>query len=301
VQHTACEELSRELRQAASDEMRKVEEGEALPGAGGQQLPVRDDALARALKERRRALREEWAQRAVGDQDVKAEYWRGLKGRIADGEQSLEQLNVRLAEGKLHAAVAAWEAWISKESEVSASDPGAEVLSSLLERGVPGRAAARAVREALNAARMARIRWDGTADALKAELKLANDELASRREAAQAASKLDDAALEQTREVGRLTGQIEALNTKALEAIQRERVLKEQIAQAEEATRQEQRGRAEAARKCQDLERTTGELRQQMADLKSSAGRTRDADASGSGATPGGSRGKQPKCSCSVM
>ena len=35
-------------------------------------------------------------------------------------------------------------------------------------------------------------------------------------------------------QVGRLTGQIEALNTKALEAIQRERVLKEQIAQAEE-------------------------------------------------------------------
>ena len=34
----------------------------------------------------------------------------------------------------------------------------------------------------------------------KAELKLANDELTSRREAAQAASKLDDAALEQTRE-----------------------------------------------------------------------------------------------------
>merc|ERR1712048_1366976 len=57
-------------------------------------------------------------------------------------------------------------AWLSEESG-SADDPRAEALASLIAQGMPAKACAQAVQEALYASRIARIRWDSTMQAFQ--------------------------------------------------------------------------------------------------------------------------------------
>merc|ERR1712217_879493 len=71
---------------------------------------------------------------------------------------------------------------------------------------------------------------------------------------------VDDAQLEQTREVGRLKGQVDQLQSQAREAIHREQELRTQALESEESMRKEQRALAEATKKWGEFERTIREL-----------------------------------------
>jgi len=300
VQHSACAALVQELGAKAQETFARARAGEVLPAFQGRSLPVRDDMLARALREARRELKEEWRSRAIGDVAVRGEYWKELRADLLEGEQALEQLNAQQAEEQLGASGAEWEAWLTQEGEAVASDPRSEALLQLLDKGLPARPVARAAREALHRARMARIRWDSSLDALKAELRLTSAELASRTAAAQAAKRLDDATLETTREAGRLQGQVDALQAQAREAIQREKTLREQVLDAEEATRKEQRSHGEAQRKCKELEENAKRLEAQVTTLKE-AERTRREAAAAEDLRAREQHPGKPKCGCSVM
>jgi len=231
---------------------------------------------------------------------VREEYWKELSADLLEGEQALEQFNAQQAEELLRAAGAEWEAWLMQEGEAASADPRSEALPRLFDRGLPARPVARAAREALHLSRMARIRWDSSVDALKAELRLTSAELASRAAAAQAAKRLDDATLETTREAGRLQGQVDALQTQAREAIQREKTLREQVLDAEEATRREQRSHGEAKRKCKELEENVKRLEAQVAAHKD-AERVRREAAAAAEDLRAKDHPSKPKCGCAVM
>jgi len=297
VQHSTCEALARELRGVAGAAIQAWREGQPLPC--GRPLPVRDDLLTKALKELRRALRQDWRARALGDDSVRNEYWVGLRSGLADEEQAMEQLNLQLAEEKLRGPLADWVAWLTQESQAASTDPRSEALCLLLDQGLPARAMERVAREALHQARLARLRWDSAADAHSAELKLVQAELASKVATVEAAGRLDDAALEQTREVGRLQGQVEALLTQIRQGIQRERSLREQVLQAEEATRKEQRLVGEAKRKGEELDDTAKRLNEEIAKFRAEERRLREeaATAQQKAAEPE----RKPKCGCAVM
>jgi len=300
VQHSACTSLLQELRSGAALQIRSVRDGGPLPVPGGEPLPVRDDVLAAALREGRRALREEWSKRAVGDEAVRAQYWQELKKDLLGEEKALEQLNARLAEEQLQVASSDWEAWLTQEGDASAGDARSESLALLMDRGMPSRPAARAVHEALHAARMARIRWDGSLDAVKAELKLVSEELASKAAAAQAAGRLDDMQLEQQREVGRLRGQVDALQDQAREAIRREKGLREQVLEAEDRARKEQRSRTDAEARSSELEGTVRDLEARLSDLQQEAEESKRAvEEEACRQRP--RREQKPRCTCNVM
>jgi len=301
VQHTACEALASELQERAALEMQKVRQGGPLPLPGGRPLPVSDQELAAAMKECRRLLREEWRARAVGEEAVKAEYWKELKSLLSDNEKSLQQLNVELADTQLSEAGLDWEGWISQGTPALPTDIRSEGLLELLNGGLPSKALAKAAREALSAARLARLRCDGSLEAAKAQLKLANDELASKAAVAAAATRLEGEQLQQNREVAQLQGQVEALQTQAREAIERERALREKarVLSAEEAARKEQRMQTEAGRQRQEAEQGMQALQAQVAELRAEVSRLGEKQDPPTELAP--KRGKQPKCGCSVM
>eukprot|EP00913_Durusdinium_trenchii_P029392 g27552.t1 len=137
---------------------------------------------------------------------------------------------------------------------------------------------------------MARLKWDGNSDALKAKLKLATDELESKAAMAAAATKLDGEQLEKSREMGHLHGQVELLQQQ--DAIERERQLREQVLLAEEATRKAQYEHGEAKRQSNQ---SIHELQAQVEDLRSEVLHFQEKR---SGAAR---RDAQPKCACNVM
>jgi len=305
VQHGACQTLAEELKKAAVDELRKVKNnGAPLPIMGGQPLPVSDESLQKALKEGRRALWEQWRSRAVGDDAVKSDYWEDIEGALEVEERELERQNVILAEQQLATAGAEWAAWLVEE-KVSAADPRSEALSQLLERGVPLKPAARFVREALNSSRMARIRWDGEIHAKKAEIQLLSENLEAKKSAEAAGANDQDAALESTRELGRLQGQVNTMQEQAREAIQREKMMRDQVMEAEEATRKEQRAQVEVRQTVVAQERTIRDLEESVRQLREAAekhpSKEADAEDGREQAPAAGKKGKKPKCGCTVM
>jgi len=299
VQHSACAGLVQELEAQAQELFSRARAGEPLPGLGGHPLPARDDVLARALKDLRRRLKEEWRSRAIGDPGVQDEYWKDFKVSLEEGGRALEQHNARLAEEQLQAAAEQWRAWLTQEGDAGTHDPRSEALAQLLDRGLPARPAARAAREAIHLSRMARIRWDSALDALKAELRLTSTELAAKAESAQAFKRLDDATLQQTRETGRMQGQVDALQSQAREAIQREKALRDQVLEAEEGTRREQRTHTEAKRRCQELDESVQRLEAQVSDHRNAERQRREAAAAEDALAR--DRPSKPKCGCSIM
>merc|ERR1711988_1911166 len=187
------------------------------------------------------------------------EYWRGIKVKLADDEKSLRQLNAQLQEAGVD-----WESWLSQPSPALATDLRSEALLQLLEKPLPALPLARAAREAIGAARLSRLRCDGALEAAKAELKLSTDELASMVHV-QATSA--DAQPEQSREVGQLRGQVEALQVQAKEAIDRERSLREQVLLADEVARKEQCAQAEATRQRAEVEQELKLSTDELADM----------------------------------
>jgi len=176
-------------------------------------LPVRDDVLAKAVKELKRALRSEWTSRAVGGEEFRAEFWKEFKQSISSEEQSLIRQNESLGEDQLLSACSEWEAWLASE-DAGPGDPRSESLGRLVEQGVPALPLARAVQNALGAARMSRLKWDGRVSSTKAQLKMLTEELESK---TQQATALD----ETTVDLARAKGQVASL-TRALESVRSE-------------------------------------------------------------------------------
>merc|ERR1712190_210728 len=190
-----------------------------------------------------------------------------------------------------------WEAWLSQDAEALPSDPRSEALLLLLDKGTPYGPTVRAVRDALSLCRMSRIRFDGIQNALKAELRIMTEDATANSGAAEANIRVDDSQLEQTREVGRLKGQVDQLQSQAREAIQREKELREQALEHEENLRKEHRALAEATKKCGEFERRIRELEAQVSMAKRQAERAElDAQLN----TAKGRRGKdgKPRCTC---
>jgi len=298
VQHNACEALSDELRENALELLRRVREGDPLPGHGGRPLPVRDDVLLEALKEGRKAFRTEWRSRSLGDEAVKEEYWQELKAAIRDQELLLVQLNCKLAEEQLREAGDAWEAWLLQEEEAVAGDPRSEALSLLVDQGMPSRPTARALREALGTCRMARVRWDGEKHAQEVQMKLLRSEVDAQSEAALNASRVEDDAVENTREMAKLKAQVTELTRQMNENMQREKGLREQLCEAEEklhrevqAQNVEQRRNLELQSQVRDLESQVERLGQDLRDAE-------DDDRTGG---KGKTAGSNPRCGCAVM
>ncbi|CAE7215552.1 GBP5 [Symbiodinium natans] len=299
VQHTNCGDLVAELRERAASELQKVRQGSPFPISGGRPLPISDTALAASLKECRRAVREEFRSRAVGDESMKASYWKELKAALQDDEQTLRQHNVEMAEAHLRQAGAEWSAWLSQEEEAAPGDPKSEALLHALGLDLPAQPVASAAWEALSSARMARLKWDGTREAAKAQLKLVTEELERKAVLAAAASKqAEGEQLEKSREVGQLHGQVEALQQQAREFIERERALKEQVLLAEEELRREQHARSEADRLS---EQRIHELQSQIAELRSEALQLQECYKEKRQETAASPRDTRPKCTCSVM
>lgn len=288
VQHSACDDLATELHDRASEAFQKVREGGPLPVARGRSLPVADQTLAASLKEFRRCLHEEWRRRAVGDEAVKAEHWKDLKAAIKEEEKGVERLNAELAEAHLNQAGADWSAWLSQDRAADPTDPKSEALINAVDADLPAKPILRAVREALSTSRMARLKWDGNSDALKAKLKLATDELDSK---AALAAEASGEQLEKSREMGHLHGQVELLQQQANEAIERERQLREQVLLAEEATRKAQYAHNEAKRQSnqsiEELQTQVAQLRSEVLELQEKPGHVVRRD--------------HPKCACSIM
>lgn len=303
VQHNACNKLVSELREAALLETRKVREGGPLPAPAGQPLPVQDNLLSAALKDGRRALRQAWDETAIGDENVRAEYWKELKESVVAEQKSLEQLNVELSEQQLRNAGKDWEAWLSQETDAVAADPRSEALMLLLDKGTAYRPTVRVVRDVLSLARMSRIRFDSSQNALKAELRLVSEDLTSKNVAADVGTRVDDSQLEQTREVGRLKGQVDQLQNQAREAIQREKELREQALESEESLRKEQRVSAEASKRNAEFEQKIRELEAQVSMAKREVERGQMETELNGGYNGKGRRGKDPKprCTCNVM
>lgn len=290
VQHSACNDLSAELQSRVLEEFQKVKDGGPLPR--GRHLPVSDETLAASLKECRKALKEEWRSRSVGDDTVTDKHWKELKVVIKEQEKAVEQLNAELVESHLQQAGADWSAWLCQDRAADPSDPRSQALMNALDSDLPSKPILRAVREALSTSRMARLKWDGNSDALKAKLKLATDELESKAAMAAAATKLDGEQLEKSREMGHLHVQVELLQQQAKDAIERERQLREQVLLAEEATRKAQYEHGEAKRQSNQ---SIHELQAQVEDLRSEVLHFQEKR---SGAAR---RDAQPKCACNVM
>lgn len=276
VQHSSCESLSNELLLSARAHLRQIRLGGEIPGLG-RGLPLPDGLLTEALHLARGRLRQAWRERAVGDEAVKQQYWQDLKRGLQEEERSLVQLNEKMAADELQVPLMAWEEWLKDGSEANPSDPRSEALAVLIRRGLPHGEATRSACEALAAARAARLRSDNSIRLLRTEIESRSTSINEARKYA------GDTQIEQTRELGRLQGQVEVMQDQLREAGAQERLLREKLFEVEERFRKEHAKSTQALAKCDELEAA------QTQHISEPAPR---------GEPP---RGKQPKCQCNVM
>lgn len=150
VQHTACQALADELRATASQTLRHFASGQQLKG--GAQLPMTSEALYTVLRDKRHDLKAQWAERAVGDEAVRREYWRELKDALAQEETSVRQQNTRLADQQLKEMIDKWQEWLDDDHCTAATgDAISKEFGQRMDR-MPAAALARAARDAVEAA-----------------------------------------------------------------------------------------------------------------------------------------------------
>jgi len=293
VQHSACGSLLEELRARSTTEVLEMCEGvRPLPGLEPDEvLPCRDDVLLTVMKAHRGELREVWRQLAVGDEAVRAEYWRELKQSFELDGQALSKENDRLAEEELKTAVAEWEAFLSGgDDDTNIDDTGSRALSELLEHGLPFKPTSLALREALEAARAARLRLAGRLGTAKKESQLLTNEMESKQKVhEETAAKVDDLSLQQNRDVSRLQSQVDALNAAAREANQREQRIREDGLDAERGFKHAELNlKGKIAEHEQNLKDAKGRAEKAEQDLQVANTRVQDLE-------------KQKKACCHVM
>lgn len=282
VQHTACAALVEELRGSFSSKVNEVIRGGSLQVPGAPSLPVRDTILRQGVKEMKNSVRSAWDNRAVGDEDVRADFWKELKGNFQMEVELLERENMKLGEAQLRKAAADWETWLSTEQEVS-TDPRSEVLQRLIDKGMPSIPLGKISSEALSAARLARMKWDTRLTTVQAQMSLLNAEVNSHTHAVAAASHMDDERLEQTREMGQLQGKVRALTSQLTEAMDKDQKYREKIMESAEEARKEQRLHLEAQDKVDTQAKQIRDLEKEIESLREAAEEERDI---------------KPKCQC---
>lgn len=300
VQRSSCEALSVELQQRALTALRQVREGAPLPIPGGRPLPVSDQELASALKECRRQLRDEWKLYAVGDESVRAEYWKDLKSLLQDEEKALQKLNNELASASLRKAGDDWQQWLAQDSGAQPNDERSQALSSLLMSPLPSEAVSSVAAEALRSARVAFLKQITAREVLQAELAHLRKELEGKAQAVELASREHgEELIRRSLEDGRLQGQVDVLQSQVQEASQREAVLREQIS---EAMKSEVALREKATQHQNELQKTVQEFQNEVSALTGRISELHEKDLEAQAAlNEAKQKGKQPKCTCTVM
>lgn len=290
VQHASCETLSQELLQSARSFFNQIRHGGAFPGLG-RPLPMPDRELSEALKSARGRFRRRWRDRAVGDEAVRRRYWEELKQQLAEEEKAVEALNEKIAREDLQVGLRAWEEWLREGSDANAADPRSEALQVVLRGGIAAAPGTKSMCEALAVARSARLRSDASMKLLRAEL----DE--KRLAASEALKSSGSTEMEQTRELGRVHGQVQVLQDQLREASQQERKLQEQLFEVEDQWRKEQRALSQALAKTEELEAAHNAKSEALAAYTAKPATAPQAQAPRD-VEP---REKQPKCQCSLM
>ena len=148
VQHTFCGKLADELRAQASSLFQSLAAGRSIEG--GAKLPLSEEALFTVLRDRKRALKAEWEERAFGDESVRRSYWKELKTSLTREENMVRTQNARLADQELMEGVKSWQEWLDKEDDTGI-DAICGQLGALLAR-MPSAPLSRASRIAIQAA-----------------------------------------------------------------------------------------------------------------------------------------------------
>ncbi|CAE7801617.1 GBP2, partial [Symbiodinium sp. CCMP2456] len=168
VQHTSCGSLSDELRGEASSLFQSLAAGR--PIEGGAKLPLSEEALFTVVRDRKRALKAQWEERAFGDESVRRTYWKELKTSLAREENMVKTQNARVADQQLMEGVKAWQEWLDKDEDTG-TDEICNLLGVLMTR-MPGASLSRASRIAIQAAAR---RMSATRSAVAHALERQND------------------------------------------------------------------------------------------------------------------------------
>eukprot|EP00435_Cladocopium_sp_Y103_P045402 s27_g13.t1 len=154
VQHTFCGSLSDELRAKASTFFQSLAAGRSIEG--GAQLPLSEEALFTVMRDRKRALKAEWEERAFGDESVRRSYWKDAAApwgddRVEDvtGERGKYGQNAECTSCR-PATHGRSEEWLDKEDDTGI-DQICNQLGALLAR-MPAAPVSRASRTAMQAA-----------------------------------------------------------------------------------------------------------------------------------------------------
>lgn len=184
VQHSACIDLTDELRNSACGVLRSLGAGERI--LGGAQIPLSDGALQEVFRRQRRETKADFQRRAVGDEEVRREYWQELKEALVNEEAVVRQKNNHAADLQLMDALKSWQAWLSDESaSAEAGERVAGEVATVMERmpSAPlcrtSRAALEAAARRLSAARAAHASAAASAASAVASAASAHTEVAS--------------------------------------------------------------------------------------------------------------------------
>ncbi|CAK9075664.1 Guanylate-binding protein 1 (GTP-binding protein 1) (GBP-1) (mGBP-1) (mGBP1) (Guanine nucleotide-binding protein 1) (Interferon-gamma-inducible protein MAG-1) (Interferon-induced guanylate-binding protein 1) [Durusdinium trenchii] len=148
VQHTFCGSLADELRAEASTLFQTLAAGRSI--AGGAKLPLSEEALFTVVRDRKRALKGQWEERAFGDETVRRTYWKELKASLTREENMVRTQNARVADQQLMEGVKSWQEWLDKEDDTGIDEICSQ-LGALLAR-MPCAPLSRASRIAIQAA-----------------------------------------------------------------------------------------------------------------------------------------------------
>lgn len=115
-------------------------------------VPLSDVALRALLDQHRRELKANWDSRAIGDEQVRAEYWKDLEDALMPEEEMVRKQNSRFGNQRLAGPLEQWQKWLA--SDTSTWQTGEILLDdliALMER-MPAEPLARTTRTALEGA-----------------------------------------------------------------------------------------------------------------------------------------------------
>merc|ERR1712232_1110953 len=98
-------------------------------------------------------LKAEWQERAVGDEQVRREYWRELKEGLQIEETTVRQRNARLADQQLKTLMDRYQQWLDDDKAINI-DVGEQIskeFGQVMER-MPSQSLARSARYAVDEA-----------------------------------------------------------------------------------------------------------------------------------------------------
>lgn len=133
VQHSACIDLTDELRNKVTTTMRKLATGQL---SAGMVLPMTETSLSAVLTHSRNELKGLWDKRSIGDEAVRREYWKELEEVLDREERTVQDRNIQIADQQLTEACKAWLACFDGEGTVNAAtaDKAATAVVQLIAR-----------------------------------------------------------------------------------------------------------------------------------------------------------------------